>query len=206
MRRKIRNFRQHTNETCGPSCILILLDHYRKIHYPTMKMEEKIYQRYRSRAFAGTSAAAIANCLSINRLDVRLIQSFHDKMNNLDRNNKAYFSPDLYENMQKEYDMELQACKQRISHITDTFITCDHIREELDADRQVIVLCIVPGCSDGIHDETLHWIVVYQYNSEEDRFFICDPSSHKRTFSSQELEEYMNTPIGRICISVGDHS
>lgn len=204
MRRKIRNFRQHTNETCGPSCILILLDHYRKIHYPTMKMEEKIYQAYRSRAFAGTSASAIANCLSKNHLNVRLVQSFHDKMDNLDRNNKVYFSPDLYEKMQQEYDMELQACKQRISLITDTHITCDYVKEELAADRQVILLCIVPGCSDGIHDETLHWIVVYQYNSNKDFFLACDPSSHKIQITSEELEEYMNTPIGRICISVSN--
>jgi len=62
-------------------------------------------------------------------------------------------------------------------------------------------LCIVPGNADGIHDHTLHWVVVYGY--EGDEFLVCDPLSSKIRITAEALENYMDTPIGRICIVIG---
>lgn len=48
MRKKIRFYKQHTLESCGAACMLMLLDLYRKVEYPTPKQERKLYSLYRS--------------------------------------------------------------------------------------------------------------------------------------------------------------
>lgn len=198
MRKKIRFYKQHTMETCGSACMLMILDLYRKVEYPTPKQEMKLYSLYRSSAFKGINGAAIANCLSKNDLEVTLIQSFHQKMDNRD----DYYSEDLYEALQGEYQTALDKCRNRIHLVADADISCDFLKQELDSGKQVILQCIVPGNADGIHDNTLHWVVVYGY--EEDEFLVCDPLSSKIRITAEDLESYMDTPIGRICIATGE--
>ena len=82
MRKNIQFYSQHTLETCGPACMLMLLDLYRKIEYPTPKQEMKLYSLYRSKAFRGVNGAAIANCLSKNNLAVHLVHSSSQMMDN----------------------------------------------------------------------------------------------------------------------------
>ena len=199
MRKKIRFFKQHTMETCGAACMLMRLDLYRKVEYPTPKQEMKLYSMYRSAAFKGVNGAAIANCLSRNNLEVTLIQSFHQKMDNRD----GYYPEELYESLQGEYQAALDKCRDRIRLVTDAAITCDSLRQLLDAGKQLILHCIVPGNADGIHDHTLHWIVVYGYEGEE--FLVCDPLSSKIRIPEEVMENYMNTPVGRICIATGEN-
>ena len=198
MRKKIRFYKQHTMETCGPACMLMLLDLYRKVEYPTQKQEMKLYSHYRSKAFKGVNAGAVANCLSRNGLDVHLIQSSSRMMDNRD----GYFSDELYEALHEEYRVEVKKCTDRIRLTTGAEITVDTLKQELDAGRQLMVQCIVPGDADGIHDHVLHWVVVYGY--EEDTFLVCDSLSSKIRITAEAMEGYMDTPIGRICVSVGE--
>ena len=198
MRKKIRFYQQHTMETCGPACMLMLLDLYRKVEYPTPKQEMKLYSLYRSSAFKGMNGAAMANCLSLNNLEITLLQSFRQKMDNRDE----YYSEELYENLQEEYQVALEKCTNRITLIADAAITCDLLKQKLDSGKQIILQCIVPGNADGIHDHTLHWIVVYGYDGDE--FMVCDPLSSKIRITSEAMENYMDTPIGRICIVSGE--
>lgn len=200
MRKKIRFFRQHTLETCGPSCALMLLDFYRKVKYPTQKQERKLYGIYRSRAFPGTSGAALACCLSRNNLDVRLLHSSERMM----ENKNGYFSDPLYHALLEEYHAALASCRERISVRTGVPITCAFLKQELNRGRQLLLQCIIPGNADGIHEETLHWVVVYGY--EGDEFLVCDPLCSKIRLTSDEAEHYMDTPIGTICLSVGETS
>lgn len=198
MRKKIRFYKQHTMETCGPACMLMLLDLYRKVEYPTPKQEAKLYSLYRSRAFKGTNGAAIANCLSKNGLAVHMLNSSPRMMDNQD----GYFSDELYEALLAEYHSEARKCADRIKSTTGAEITCATLKAALDEGKQLIVQCIVPGDADGIHDHVLHWIVVYGY--EGDVFLVCDPLSSKIRLTAEELENYMDTPIGRICIVTGE--
>lgn len=200
MRKKIRFFKQHTMETCGASCMLMILDLYRKVEYPTPKQEMKLYSLYRSSAFKGVNGAAIANCLSKNNLDITLLQSFHQRMTNRD----DYYSEELYESLQEEYQAALVKCRDRIHLVTDADINCNFLKQALDAGKQVILQCIVPGNADGIHDYTLHWIVVHGYDGDE--FLVCDPLSSKIRITTEAMENYMDTPIGRICIVTGEKS
>lgn len=197
MRKKLRFYKQHSMETCGPACMLKLLDLYGKIEYPTPKQEMKLYSLYRSKAFKGVNGAAIANCLSRNRLNVHLVQSSPQMMDNRD----GYFSEELYMAMQAEYRTEAEKCVGNIRLSTGVEITCDTLRQELDAGRQIILQTIVPGDADGIHDHVLHWVVVYGY--EDGMFYVCDPLSSKIKLTTKELEGYMDTPIGKIYIAVG---
>lgn len=198
MRKKIRFYKQHTMESCGAACMLMLLDLYRKVEYPTPKQERKLYSLYRSQAFLGMNGAAIANCLSKNDLEVRLLLSSPQMMDN----RGGYFSQELYDALRAEYDTEVRKCVDRIQLSTGVNITTDTLKRELDDGRQLIVQCIVPGDADGIHDHVLHWVVVYAY--EGDSFFVCDPLSSKIKLTEDALEGYMDTPIGRICVTVGE--
>lgn len=198
MRKKIRFYKQHTMETCGPACMLMLLDLYRRVEYPTPKQEAKLYSLYRSRAFKGVNGAAIADCLSKNNLEVTLFQSFHNKVDNRD----GYYSEELYEALQGEYQADVDRCADRIKLIANAAITCDLLKQKLDSGKQIILQCIVPGNADGIHDYTLHWIVVHGYDGDE--FLVCDPLSSKIRITSEAMENYMDTPIGRICIVAGE--
>lgn len=200
MRKKIRFYKQHTLETCGPACMLMLLDLYRKIEYPTPKQEMKLYSLYRSKAFRGVNGAAIANCLSKNNLAVHLVHSSSQMMDN----REEYFPENLFAKLLTEYQAEIEKCADRIRISTGADITCTTLRQELDADRQVILETIIPGDADGIHDHVLHWILLYGY--EGDFFLACDPLSEKIKMTATELEEYMDTPIGKIYIAVGKKS
>ena len=198
MRKKIRFYRQHTMETCGAACLLMLLDLYRKVEYPTPKQELKLYSLYRSRAFKGMNGASIANCLSKNGLEVSLLHSSPRMMENRD----DYYDEGLYQALLAEYRSDAEKSADRIRLVTGAEITCGTLRQALDSGRQVILQCIVPGNADGIHDHTLHWVVVYGYEGEE--FLVCDPLSSKIRIPEEALEAYMDTPIGRICVLTGE--
>lgn len=198
MRKKIRFYKQHSMETCGPACILMLLDLYGKIEYPTQKQEMKLYSLYRSKVFKGVNGAAIANCLSRNGLNVHLVHSSARMMDNRD----GYFPEELFAGLLAEYRSECEKCADRVSVTSGAEISCNTLRQELDAGRQIVLETMIPGDADGIHDHVLHWVVVYGY--EGDIFHVCDPLSSKIRLTAQELEHYMDTPIGKLYIAVNE--
>lgn len=197
MAKKIRFFRQHSMVSCGASCMLMLLDYYDKVQYPTKKQEEKLYKIFHSRAYMGIPAAAAADCLSRNGLSVSLLHSGTEGLENRDQ----YFKPDLFDAFSREYAQRLELCKNRVDIQMGVNITCDTLRSILSQDKQILLQCIVPGDADGIHLEVLHWIVVYGWDGDD--FLCCDPLSSKLRISSQAMESYMDTPIGKVCIAVG---
>ena len=103
MKRKLRFFRQHSLETCGISCILMILDYYHRVQYPTVKQERKLYGLYRSRAFCGVQAASAAECLFKNGLNVMM---FHE-------------SPVFIENRGEYYDTTHEQDMERIKAIQE---------------------------------------------------------------------------------------
>lgn len=198
MRKKIRFYKQHSMQTCGSACMLMLLDLYGKIEYPTRKQEMKLYRLYRSNAFCGVNGAAIANCLSKNGLDVHLVCSSHQMMDN----REDYFPEPLFTALLSEFQSEAEKCSGKVPVVAGAEINCDTLKQELEEGRHLILQTIVPGDADGIHDHVLHWIVVYGY--EGDLFHVCDPLSSKIKLTTAEMETYMDTPIGKIYIAVGE--
>ena len=197
MRKKIRFFKQHTLETCGAACMLMLLDYYGKVEYPTAKMEMKLYSLYRSRAFKGMNGGEAARCLARNGLSVHLMHSSAAMMENRD----GYFPEELYRALFSEYREAVEKCADSVRFTTCAVLNCETLKQELDAGRQVMVQCIVPGDADGMHDHVLHWVVVHGYDG--DAFLVCDPLSSKIRISAEAMEVYMDSPIGRIWVCVG---
>lgn len=200
MRKKLRSFRQHTRETCGIACILMLLDYYGRVQYPTRKMELKLYGIYRSRAFKGLPGSYAADCLSRNGLQVQLLHSAEDYMENRD----DYYEAPLFRALHQEYKTRAEACKKRVELRTGMHLDCETLKNLLSEGKQVMVQCIVPGDADGIHTEVLHWIVVYGW--EAGKFLACDPNYGKFRLSEGELEHYMDAPVGRLFLTVREGS
>ena len=196
MKREMRFFRQHSLETCGISCILMVLDACGKVQYPTVKQEEKLYGIYRCRAFKGTLASSIAECLSRNGLEVSVCHSSYDYLDN----QNGYYEEKLYQDLLAEYTKTIDRIKSCVSVEAGCSFTSEWYRKELEAGKLLIVQCIVPGDADGIHDRTLHWILLYGYEDKD--FFACDPLSGKIRLSESELEGYADTPVGSICVTV----
>ena len=196
MRKKVRSFRQHTRETCGIACILMLLDYYRRVQYPTRKMELNLYQRYRSRAFRGLPGSFAADCLSKNGLQVELLHSAPEYM----ENREDYYEEALYTALLREYKSGVERCAHRVTHRRNVELDSEVLKTQLSEGKLVMVQCIVPGDADGIHTHTLHWVLVYGWDAEG--FLVCDPNFGKCRIPEEEMEGYMDAPVGRLFLTV----
>lgn len=206
MEKKIKPYRQrsakYSMQTCGSSCVLMLLDYYGRVSYPTLKMEEKFYRRYRVAGYKGMTGAAVANCLSFpgNNLEVHLVQSFVQNM----ENRGDLFSPEEYEMLMASHRKHLAECKDRIQLSAGVNFDPAFLRQELEKGKKIILETFVPEVEDG-PPKVLHWVVVESYNGETGHFRIRDPLPLREPYdlTAQELLSYMDTPIGRICIVTG---
>lgn len=210
MSKKIRFYGQHnvddwnpSMETCGAACVLMLLDYYDRITYPTRKMERKLYSKYHVNCYKGMTGAAVANCLSFpgNELDVHLVQSFWDKMDNRD----GYFPDTVYEKIMDSHTMHLNACKDRIKLSTGMEFDIEYLKQELKMGKKIILECFIPEVEDG-PPSVLHWVILEKYDIRTGLFRIRDPNTNVKLLhlTDAELDTYMDTPIGRICIIVED--
>jgi len=198
MKRQLRFFRQHSLETCGISCILMILDYYHRVQYPTVKQERKLYGIYRSQAFCGVQAASAAECLSKNRLNVVL---YHGSPA-LIENRNGYYPEALYQSILQEYYRTLDRIRDRVTISIGDLLSPAWVVGQLEQEKLLMLQCIVPGDADGLHDHVLHWVLCYGYR--EGLFQVCDPMSRKIALTEAELEHYMDTPVGRAAVVVSE--
>lgn len=194
--KKIRFYRQHTPETCAISCMLMVLDFFEK-DFPTIGKERQLYRIFGSKVTAGTLGSAIAYALSRRGMDVTLAHSSERMM----ENGGGYYPDELYEAIQREYMSYIRRSEEAFAVKTGVKIDCNSLRRELEKDRLVILQCFVEDDADGMHDHVLHGILIYDFDG--DSFRACDPMRGKVTLSETELEAGMETPLGRMYISVG---
>jgi len=221
MRKKIRHYPQHpldpsnpTMETCGAACVLMLLDYYGRIPYPTPKMEHTIYRRYKVNGYKGMTGAAVARCLSdpkealdkylTNRnktLDVHLVQSYEEKMDNCG----DLFPREDYEKIMESHSMHFRKCKDRVRISAGVEFDCVFLMEALKAGKKIILELFIPEVEGG-PPSVLHWVILEDYDDEKGLFQVCDPLPRRERcyLTAREVESYMDTPIGKICITVCD--
>lgn len=221
MKEKIRYFPQHpldpwnlTMETCGAACVLMLLDYYDMITHPSLKMEHTVYSHHKVNGYKGMTGAALANCLSDPKealkrfltnpkkaLDVHLVQSFEEKMDNRD----DLFSQENYEKIMESHLMHLNKCKDRIQLTTGLDFDTEFLKQALTAGKKVILECFIPEVEDG-PPSVLHWVILEKFDVQSGLFRVRDPNPRVKLLyhTAAELEDYMDTPIGRICIIVGE--
>lgn len=220
MKEKIRYFPQHpldplnpTMETCGAACVLMLLDYYNMITYPTPSMEVAVYSHHKVNGYKGMTGAAVANCLSDPKealkkfltnpkkaLDVHLVQSFEEMDNRGD-----LFSQEDYEKLVESHLMHLKKCKDRIQLTTGLAFDTEFLKQELAAGKKIILECFIPEVEDD-PPSVLHWVILENYDAQSGLFRVRDPNPRVKLLhhTAAELEGYMDTPIGRICIVVGE--
>ena len=221
MRKKIRYYPQHpldpwnpTMETCGAACVLMLLDYYDMINHPTQKMEGIFYSHYRVNGYKGMTGAAVANCLSGPKedlkkfltdhekaLDVHLIQSFEEKMDN----RGDLFSQEDYEKIVESHLMHLKKCRDRIQLTTGLDFDTEFLKQQLHDGKKLMLECFIPEVEDG-PPSVLHWVILEKFDEQSGLFRVRDPNPRVKLFhhTEAELEGYMNTPVGKICIVVGE--
>lgn len=193
---KVRFWKQHTMETCGIACVLMVLDAF-GIDYPTVAKEQHLYRRYRSQAAPGTEGGAIACALAKHGLEVTLACSGAEVID--DRS--GYYPPEMLVALLAENRAWLERAQGAVFFEPGAIIDTEYLRAQLEQERLVIAQVCIPGDADGLHDHVLHGVLLY--GVEGDEFLVCDPLSGKRRITGCELDALMKTPVGRMAIAVG---
>ena len=196
---KVRFFKQHSMKTCGIACLLMILDAFGK-DFPTIGKEQAFYARYRSKVMPGTSLGAIAYALTRAGLDVTLAHASPKLMDN--RN--EYNPPELHAQLLEEHTAFISRCGDELTLRCGEPITPAWLRDELVADRLVLLEICVPGDADGIHDHVMHGILLYAVDGCT--ILACDPLKGRIRLTPPELTALMDTPYGASALSVGKKS
>ncbi|MBQ3020846.1 MAG: hypothetical protein IJD92_01320 [Bacilli bacterium] len=189
MTKSVTPYKQRGN-TCAIVCLMIALEYYGKIEKANWYDERKLYKQYASRYIVGTPFSAIAYILSKKGLNTKMYHSEKDFFTN---KNKVFNDVDfnLVINEYKEY-IEL-AKKLGTNIINGIDINIELIKKELDNDK----LIILAGEINGF----FHAILIAE--KDNDIYVVCDPLyKKKQEKTGYDLEQFMNTRIGKWFISV----
>ena len=187
---------QSTLESCGIACMLMIMKYFGIDTHPDPVKEMNLYKQYGADCTAGTLGSSLAYALSRRRMNVTLVHSSAQMI----ENRNGYYSDELHRAMLAEYQADIERAEGSFHVETGTDTGCDRLRHELEQNRVLIVQCFVEGDADGMHDHVLHWVVAYGFKNGQ--FLVCDPLSGKLRLSEKELSEYMDTPLGACFLSV----
>lgn len=194
---KITRFKQHSMETCGIACLLMVLDCF-GLEYPTVGKEAAYYRQYGARCTPGTLGGGVALALVRRGLDVTLAHASPDMMGNRD----GYYPPELHAAILAEHRDFIRRAGDALHLRLGEPITPEYLRSELAQGRPVIVEILVDGDADGMHERVLHGVVLY--DTDGDAFLARDPlSPGSLRFTAEELMAAMDTPVGAMAISAG---
>ena len=215
--RKVKLYRQHplridTKEpayvSCGVCCIMMALNTFRSIP-ATHRREHNLYADWRCHATPGVLGSAIAHVLAVHRLEVKLVHESPSLLENRDRNypfdakhapaGETAFTPETHAKILAEHRSYIDRQDRSFTLETGAAITPERIREELAADRLVIIQRLI---DDGEGGRVMHWMLIYGY--ENGAFLIRDPLQGSITMTDDELAGCIDTPFGASYIAVGD--
>ncbi len=176
--------------TCAISCLMMALDYNKKIPKPNNLMERELYKKYSSDYMEGTPFSALAVKLAKMGLNTNLVHSEQ----HLFKNENEYLPEKLFNLSMQEYQDYIDiALKNNATIETNKQINSHTIKQKLQDDDLIILA--------GQTGPFLHAILVTGYDKDE--FIICDPQmKQKKKVSAQELEKFMDTPIGKWCVEV----
>lgn len=191
MEKDVKPYKQR-GMTCAIACMLMVLEYYKIIPKADWIYERKYYRAYHSKYMDGTPFSALAWHFAKNNLDTEIIHSEQNMFNN----SNNILSEEVYINSMKEYSEFLNSAVSKGAKVSNGCnITCDSIREKIEAGKMVILA----GKAYG----DLHAILICGYN--EKVFVVCDPLfKQKKLMTHNEVDDYMNTPLGKWCVVVGE--
>lgn len=182
-------YKQRGN-TCAIACMLMVLEYYKIIPKADWIYERKYYKTYKSRYIEGTPFSALAWYLSKNGLDIEIIHS--DK--NVFNNEKEVLSKQTFTNTMNEYLQYLNDASRMGTKINNGISLTSELLKEKVLNKNMIILA-------GVTNSFLHAILICGYKNN--KFIVCDPlHKNKQEKSDEEINIFMNTPLGKWCIVV----
>ena len=188
----INHYKQRGN-TCAICCMLMVLNYYNVIDKISWYDERRLYRTYKSKYIDGVPFSAILYHLSKNNLDV----SIYHSENNLFRNNNV-FNDETFDLMLNEYNEFLDNAIQYGAKVYKGVNINNKLLKEKLSENNLIILA-------GIVDNIYHSILLSEY--VDNGFIVHDPlDKDKKIMSYNEINNYMNTNIGKWFIVINDKS
>lgn len=191
MDKNVRPYKQRGN-TCAVVCMMMVLEYYKIIEKANWYDERKLYRIYGSKYMSGTPFSALAFHMSKNGLDTTI---YHENVS-LFNNDKGALSIEDFELAMNEYKEYLKFAERKGTKILSGInINTNILKEKLQEDNLIILAGEVFG--------NYHAILLTGY--DESGFKVCDPLyKDKQTRTFNEIENFMNTSIGKWFIAVND--
>ncbi len=192
MKKNIRHYKQRGN-TCAICCMLMVLNYYNLIDKINWYDERRLYRIYKSKYIDGVPFSAILYHLSKNKLDV----SIYHSENSLFKNSNV-FNDETFELLLNEYNEFLDnAIKYGAKIYKGVNINIQLLKEKLNNDNLIVLA--------GKVDNVYHSILLTEF--VDNGFIVHDPlDKEKKLMSYNEINNYMNTNIGKWFIVINDKS
>lgn len=191
MDKNVRPYKQR-GDTCAIVCMMMVLEYYKVIPKANWYDERRLYRIYGSKYMNGTPFSALAFHMVKNGLETII---YHESQE-LFRNDQRTMDNDEFKFAMSEYKEYLKYAENKGAKVINGVnITINLLKQELKDGNLVILAGEVIG---GYH-------VVLLTGYDEYGFKVCDPlykTKQNRTFN--EIENFMNTSIGKWFISVND--
>lgn len=193
MNKNVRPYKQR-GDTCAIACMMMVLEYYKKIDKANWYDERRLYKIYGSKYISGTPFSALAYHMSKKGLNVVM---YHKDIN-LFNNNKRILDDYDFELAMNEYKENLNiAEKSGTKVINGVDINVNLLKEKIDEDNLIILAGEISG--------RYHAILLTGYDDRD--FIVCDPLyKEKQIRTFDEIEDYMDTSIGKWFITVKDNS
>ncbi|MGM9834394.1 MAG: C39 family peptidase [Bacilli bacterium] len=193
MEKKVRLYKQR-GDTCAIACMMMALEYFGVMEKANWYDERRYYRIYGSKYMSGTPFSALAFHFSKNGLDTTL---YHEDLT-LFNNDKGALSKENFQFAMSEYKEILDRAKLMGTNVVNGIkINSQLIRKELEKGNLAIVAGEIPG--------GYHAILISGY--DDNKFIVCDPLfKTKQLKAKEELDEFMNTSIGKWFISVNNNS
>lgn len=191
MDKNVRPYKQR-GETCAIVCMMMVLEYYKVIPKANWYDERRLYRIYGSKYMIGTPFSALAFHMAKNGLEIMI---YHENKE-LFKNDQGTINSDNFELAMSEYKEYLNYAENKGAKVVNGVnITINLLKQKLQDGNLVILAGEIPG---GYH-------AVLLTGYDEYGFKVCDPlykTKQNRTFN--EIENFMNTSIGKWFISVND--
>lgn len=190
MEKDIKHYKQR-GSTCAICCMLMALNYYNLIDKINWYDERRLYRIYKSKYIDGVPFSAILYYLSKKNLVV----SIYHLENNLFKNNKV-FDDEIFNLLLNEYNEFLNvAIKSGAKVYNGVNINVQLLKEKL-LDNNLIILA-------GKLNDEFHSILLSDCYDNE--FEVYDPlCNDKKLLSFDEINDFMNTDIGKWFIVIND--
>jgi hypothetical protein len=186
MNKPVQTYTQ-TDLTCGACCIM-MAEHYFGLGELSRANEHAIHAQTTPKHYPGNHFSALALHAGKRGLETVLL---HEEKTMFKR--PPSFSKSLFDELVAEYSGYIEAAGARLRVENGVPVTPAVIRELLAQDYLVLAA--------GMAGTVMHTVLATGYTGNA--FIVNDPLSGQReAWSSQRMEQYLQTPVGRWLLAV----